>query len=309
VPAPLRRPLVLLAATLAAATLASCGAGPREASTTTVDAIVADRGVLVGADGDRAPGVRALNARQAKPIARFQSDFRSNLFGDGGKVTLIPFLNGVAPLKEAVDLEKEGAPDLVYAGDRIGWVVRDVSDPAKAPSAIVGLFPAPFSTRFTKKRRLIPTRLQCATVGSPACEALEKTFVKLGLKSATSNLQDTAGLNVIRVYAGPWTALRGSFERGRLNAALGVEGPAEANGFGFEVGADGKSVRVAAKFGESVSTAPLGAGTGFVFAIRDAADAPAWIVSGTDDAGVLAAVGALDQAQLAGRVSAVIPPR
>lgn len=289
--------------------LGACGAGPRKASTTTVDAIVADRSVLVGASGDRAPGVRGLNARQAKPIARFQSDFRSNLFGDGGETKLIPFLNGVAPLKEAVDLKKEGAPDLVYAGDRIGWLVRDVSDPAAAPSAIVGLFPAPFSTRFTKKRRLIPTRLQCATVGSPACEALEKTFVDLDLRSATSNLQDTAGLNVIRVYVGSWTALRSAFERGRLTAALGVEGAAEANGFGFEVDAAGKNVRVAAKFGESSSTPPLAAGTGFVFAIRDAADAPAWVVSGTDDAGVLAAVGALDQAQLAGRVSAVIPPR
>ncbi len=304
----LRRPLVAVALTLAAAsTLTACGAGPRKSSSTTVDAIVADRGVLVGADGDRAPGVRALNARTPKPIARFQTDVRSSLFGDGGDTKLVPYLNGVQPLEEAVDLEKEGAPDLAYPGDRLGWLVRDVSDPAAAPSAIVGLFPAPFSTRFTKKRRLIPTRLQCATVGSPACEATEKAFVDLDLRAATSNLQDTAGLNVIRVYVGPWTALRGAFERGRLTPALAVEQAPERNGFGFQVSPDGKVVRIAAEFGEATSQAPLGAGTGFVFAIRDTSDAPAWVISGVDDAGTLAAVNVLNQAQLAGRVAAVVP--
>lgn len=308
-PLSLRRPAVALGLTLTAAVALSACGGPRKTNATTVDAVILDRGALVDASGDRAPGVRALNARTPKPIARFETDVRSNIFGDGGDTKLLPYLNGVRPLDEAVDLDKFGAPDVAYPGDRIGWVVRDTSDVAATPSAIVGLFPAPFATRFTKKRRLIPTRLQCAQVGSPACEATEKTFVDLGLTAATSNLQDTAGLDVIRVYVGTWAALRPAFLRGRLSPGLAVEQEAERNGFGLQLTDGGKGVRVAAKFGEAASTPPLGAGIGVLFAIRDSADAPAWVVTGTDDAGVLQAVRSLDKATLAGRVAAVVPPR
>lgn len=308
-PAPLRRPIVLVSLACAAAlTLSACGSGPRKTSATTVDAIILDRGVLVGAKGDRAPGVRALNARTPKVISRFQSDLRSSLFGDGGETKLEPYLNGVQPLEVAKLPEKDGDPDIAYPGDRIGWLVRDVSDPALTPSAVVGLFPGPFSTRFTKRRRLTPVRIQCADVKSAACDATEQAFVKLGLHAATSNLQDTSGLDVIRVYVGRWDALRGAFDRGRLTPAMGVESEPERNGFGLQITPDGKQVRIAAKFGEAASTAPLGAGTGVIFAIRDTADAPAWVITGTDDAGAANAVGSLDQAELAGRVAAVVPP-
>lgn len=307
-PVALRRPLFAAVAALLATSLAACGAGPRKASTTTVDAMVLERGVLVGESGDNPPGVRALGARQPKAISRFQTDLRSNLFGDGGETKLLPYLNGMQPLKEARDLEKEGAPDLAYAGDRLGWLVRDVSDSAATPTGIVGLFPAPFSTRFTKKRRLIPARIQCADVKSAACDDTESAFAKLELNAATSNLQDTSGIDVVRIYVGPWDALRPVFERGRLSAALTIETEGERNGYGFQMAADGASVRIAAPFGEAApSTAPLGAGTGVIYALRDSIGAPVWVVTGTDAAGADRAAKSLDETTLAGRVAAVVP--
>lgn len=305
----LRRPSFAVAlAVVLAASLSACGAGPREASTTTVDAMVLERGVLVGESGDNPPGVRALNARQPKAVSRFQTDLRSNLFGDGGETKFLPYINGMQPLAQAKDLEKEGAPDIAYAGDRIGWIPRDESDSAAPPSGVVGLFPAPFSTRFTKKRRLIPARIQCADVKSAACDDTEKAFAELGLNAATSNLQDTSGIDVVRIYEGSWAALRPTFTRGRLAKALTIETEAERNGYGFQLDPKAKSVRIAAVFGEaSADQPPLGPGTGLIYALRDSIGAPVWVVTGTDEAGAARAASSLDETTLAGRVAAVVP--
>jgi hypothetical protein len=301
--APRPRPLALLALAAAASTaLAACGAGPREASSKTVDSVNVDRGVVVGTDSSS--GVRALNAFRPRAISSYETDLKQSLFGGDDQRKILPYLNG--------ELPDAGTSELAYPGDRIGWLTRDISDIAATPSGVVGLYPAPFDTRFTAKRRLAVTRIQCASVQSAACTGTAKAFEKLGIQAGTSNLQDVSvSADVLRIYVGTWTELQEATKGNRLTPALAVQDkPAEQNGYGFQISADGKSVTIGAQFGKAAPTvSQYGAGTGVIFAVKDKVGATDWFVTGTDDAGAAAAAGALDETKLAGRVAAVVPPK
>lgn len=295
--------LATLGAALALTLLAGCG-GPRQTDATTVDALALDRGPVVGAqERGRSGGVRALNAPQPKAISALRSDMRSSLFRereDEG-ATFAPYLNGLLPTA--------GEAELAYPGDRVGWVRRDASDPSQPVTAVVGLFPAPFTTRFTVKRRYYPVRIQCATVGSRGCDGTEAALIAEDVRVTTSNLTDQASRNVVRLIVGPWNEIRDVFTRGRLGAGLVIEEPADRNGYRARIDADGKVIEAGAAFGEASATPPMGAGTGLIFALRDSLGLPVWVITGTDSAGVERAAGALTQDALAGRISAIVPAR
>lgn len=295
-----RLALLLPAFTLA---LTACG-GPRETDATTVDGLTLDRGVLVGGqETGRGQGVRALSAPRPEPISALRSDMRVSVFRDREDegATFTAYLNGLKPAA--------GERELAYPGDRVGWLTRDAADPSPAPSAVVGLFPAPFNARFTAKRRFYPVRVQCAEVASAACRGVERALLASdpGARVTSSDLTDQSVRMVLRVYAGPWPALRDRFARGRLSDALAIERPAEQNGFGASIDARATQIQIGAAFGEASSAPPQGAGSGLIFAIRDELGLPVWIVTGTDEAGIEAAAGALTRDDLAGRVAAVIP--
>ncbi len=307
----LRQIVAVAFAGAAAAALVACGAGPRKANTSTVDGLILNRGVVVGESGDRPSGVRALNAEPSKTLPQLQSSMHQQQFGDGG-LTLLPYLNGLEPNEIPVDKEqaKHTYPgDIAYPGDRVGWVPRDKSDVAAVPTGVVGLFPAPFTTRFTKKRRLLPIRIQCAETQSGACNTTQQVLTELKLHTATSNLQDTSAIDELRVYVGSWPQLRPAMQRGRMSNARVVETEAERNGYGFQISADGQQIRAAAPFGEAATPEVYGPGTGVIFAVRDELGSPAWVVTGADDAGAAAAAKALDENDLAGRVSAIVPAK
>lgn len=296
---PVVRSVVVIALVAAgAAGLSACGA--RKSDSTTIDAITIQRGVVVGGPKDVPPGTRALNAGVPKDLAQLENEVHHTLFGDGGKVTLTGYLNGIKPAG--------GAKERAYPGDRTGWLVRDVSDPAAVPAAVVGLYPAPFTSRFTAKRKMMPTRLQCVDGGSNSCRTALESLAKGGVRTGISNLQDAASSTALRVYVGPWAALRPALAKGRLKTALAVEQQAEANGFGVQITPDGRTVQVGAKFGEASDTPAYGPGTGVIFAERDVLGDPFWVVTGTDDNGVTRAAEKLDEGDLAGRVAAVFPP-
>ncbi|MBO9532321.1 MAG: hypothetical protein J7513_05015 [Solirubrobacteraceae bacterium] len=297
---PLRPAAALAVVLVAGLTLAACG-GPRKSDSKTIDAIIIDRGALIGAKGDAPPGVRALNTGVAKNLGQLENEVHHTLFGDGGKVSLFGYLNGIKP--------KGGQDERAYPGDRTGWLQRDVSDPAAVPGAVVGLFPAPFTTRFTPKRRLMPTRVQCADGESNGCKATLDSLAKAGVRTGISGLQDATATTALRVYVGTWAALRPVLGKNRLKTALEVEQEPERNGFGLQISADGKSVVEGAIFGEMADTGTFGAGTGVVFATRDILGNTFWVVTGTDDEGVTRAAEAISENDLDGRVAAIAPPR
>jgi hypothetical protein len=273
----------------------------RESDATTIDALTIDRGVVVGADGDAPPGTRGLNAGVPKTLGSLEQEQTGTLFGNGGKVKLTGYLNGILPAG--------GAEERAYPGDRTGWLVRDISDSAAVPGAVVGLFPAPFTTRFTAKRRLMPTRVQCVDAESDACRAALAALTKAGVKTGTSDLRDSASTTALRLYVGPWSELRPTLSKGRLEPALEIEGEAERNGFGLQLSADGRSVAEGAVFGEAADTATFGPGTGVVFATRDVLGTTFWVVTGTDAAGTARAAAALTDGDLDGRVAAIVPAK
>lgn len=289
-------------AAVALALIAGCG-GPRETDASTVDAVVLDRGPVVGAqERGRSAGVRALNAPQPKAISALRSDMRSSLFRereDEG-ANFAPYLNGLLP--------GAGEAERAYPGDRVGWITRSAADTSQPPSGVVGLFPAPFTTRFTEKRRYYPVRIQCAEVQGAACERTQDALVAADVRVTTSNLTDQAARSVVRLVVGPWNQIREVFTRSRLEPGLIIEQPAETNGYRASIDAEGKQIDAGAAFGEAGGEGPFGPGTGLIFAIRDTLGLPVWVVTGTDAAGAERAAAALTQDTLAGRISAIIPP-
>lgn len=297
-PVVLRSLALLGAVPLMAAALGGCS-NVRQSDAKTIDAITMDRGVVIGAKGDAPPGTRALNAGVPKTLGVLEEEQTGTLFGNGGKVKLTGYLNGILPAG--------GKKERVYPGDRTGWLVRDTSDPAAIPGAVVGLFPAPFTTRFTGKRRLMPTRVQCSDAASQGCRDALAALTKAGVKTGTSDLRDSASTTALRVYVGPWSALRPTLSKARLAAALKIEDEPERNGFGLQLSADGRSVLQGATFGEAAETPSFGAGTGVVFATRDVLGTTFWVVTGTDEAGVARAAASLTEDDLDGRVAAIAP--
>lgn len=292
------RPLAAAGLLAAAAGLGACG--PRKSDSTTIDAITIQRGVVVGGPKDVPPGTRALNAGVPKNLGQLEGEVHDTLFGDGGKVKLTGYLNGIKP--------DGGTKERAYPGDRTGWLVRDVSDPAAVPEAVVGLFPAPFNTRFTPKRRLMPTRVQCVDGGANGCRAVVDALARAGVRTGVSSLQDATTTTALRIYVGPWAALRPTLAKGRLAPALDIEQQAETNGFGVQLTPDGKTVQVGATFGEASDSPAYSGGTGVIFADRDVIGSPFWVVTGTDENGVTRAAEKLDENDLIGRVAAVVPP-
>lgn len=295
----------VLARLLALAALLACAGGltacsnVRKSDAKTIDALTIDRGVVVGAKGDAPPGTRGLNAGVPKTLGILEQEQTGTLFGNGGKVVLTGYLNGILPAG--------GKDERAYPGDRTGWLVRDRSDPAAVPGAVVGLFPAPFTTRFTAKRRLMPTRVQCADAAANSCKDALASLQKAGVKTGTSDLRDSASTTALRVYVGPWAALRPTLSEGRLAPAAKVEDEPERNGFGLQLSADGRTVLEGAKFGEAASPGSFGPGTGVVFATRDVLGTTFWVVTGTDEAGTARAAAALTEDDLDGRVAAIVP--
>lgn len=282
----------------AAAGVSACGSGTD--SSTTIDAITIQRGAVIGAKKDIPPGTRALNAGVPKNMGQLEGEVHDTLFGDGGDLQLTGYLNGIKP--------QGGAKERAYAGDRAGWLVRDKSDPAAIPEAVVGLFPAPFTSRFTAKRKGMPTRVQCVDGESAECRGVLDALSKAGAQAGVSSLQDAASTTALRIYVGTWPQLRPTLAKGRLKPALSIEGEPEQNGFGLQISADGKTVQAGAAFGEASDASAFGPGTGVIFADRDVIGSTFWVVTGTDDAGVARAAKALTESDLAGRVAAIAPP-
>lgn len=291
-------PAVVLVGT-ALLTLSACGATGK--NSTTIDAFNLQRGAIVGAKKDVPPGTRALSGRVSKTLADLEGEVNDTLFGDGGEVKRTGYLNGVLP--------QGGGRERVYQGDRAAWLVRNEADTAATPSAVVGMFPAPFTSRFTGKRRLMPTRVQCLDSEGVACSATSRALADAGIQSGLSAQTDSSTTTALRLYVGPWKELRPTLARGRLRNGLAIEQDAQRNPYGFSLSAEGDQITTAVPFGESAQPQQFGAGTGVVFAFRDTLGSPVWIVTGTDEAGTLRAAKALKESTLAGRVAAVISPQ
>jgi hypothetical protein len=102
----------------------------------------------------------------------------------------------------------------------------------------------------------------------------------------------------LRVLVGPWATLRGVEE-----AALIGKGPASSGVFA-RFGGGGRSLELLDS--AERPTRRLGAGAGLIAATRLPDAQPLWVVTGTDEAGVQAAAGAIGPDALRKRFAVAI---
>ncbi len=290
----------LAVAALALVALGGCGVGAGDSSDEAVNLTVTlDFGAtdLVAEDLDGVPEsetVMRLLQRNAETKTRYGGAFVRCIEGhcgaSGGKnVDWLYFVNGS-------EAPKGAAATKVRGGDRIWWDRRDWTATQRVP-AVVGSFPEPFVHGPGTPKRM-PVRVECVDLESEPCEAVVDALVAFDVPAAKGTLRRSITSETLRVLVGPWAALRDD------NALALLESGPQASGVFAEPRADGRGIALLGARGGAVRT--LGPGGGLIAATAAGDDPPVWAVTGTDDAGVLAAARAFGVKGLRNRFAVAV---
>jgi hypothetical protein len=289
------RRLVALLAVLAVLPAAGCGFGAGETTgnvTLTVTRDYGDETLHEGVDQDTAPAkegetvMRLLQGRYDVKT-RFGGGFVQSIDGlaggreNGRRADWFYYVNGIeAPVGAA---ERH-----VAAGEDIWWD-HHTWDAAQRVPAVVGSYPEPFLSGQEGKR--FPVRLVCLGDDERSCDEVETRLTDAGVKAPSrAVLEQSGGHEVLRVIVGRWADIRRDPVVRRLERGPQVSGvfarPTSTGDAIVLLDSDGRPVRT------------LRGGSGIVAATSVEAQAPTWIVSGTDDVGVAAAAAALTKDRL-----------
>ncbi|HWG09046.1 MAG TPA: DUF4430 domain-containing protein [Solirubrobacteraceae bacterium] len=241
--------------------------------------------------------VMRLLMRNAQVSTRYSGGFVQSIDGlaggrDAGQpVDWFYYVNGVEASRGAAETQ-------VHPGDRIWWDRHDWSQTDDIP-AVVGSFPQPFLNGLDGKR--LPVRVECASVGGPACTTVTKRLRAQGVPAGVAALGGGAGAkHTLRVVVAPWSELGGELALRELR-----EGPSVSGVYARFAGG-GRTLALLDARGRAVQT--LGAGAGLVAATRSGEEAPVWAVTGTDQAGTDTAARAFDEATLSDRFAVALGP-
>lgn len=281
--------LTVAFATLCA--LAGCGLGPGSAPKDIHLTVTRDFGarVLYGARAPKVAGqetVMSLLRRNASVSTRYGGGFVQSIDGlEGGTRAGKPwdwfyYVNGVEATKGAADA-------IVHEGDRVWWDLHDWSQTEDVP-AVVGSFPEPFLAGIGGKR--YPVRVECPDPAASACRTVLARLRGIGVPAAVAALSGGEGSAVLRVLVGPLSAIGGD-----PGVKVIAQGP-RSSGVYARFTERGSKLELLDADGHTIRT--LGAGAGLVAATRYREQAPVWIVTGADLAGVERAGSALDEASL-----------
>ncbi len=280
--------------------LAGCGIGAGTAPSAIKLLVTSEFGArTIGAQGPpKVVGeetVMSLLERNHRVTTRFGGGFVQSIDGvsggseSGRPVDWFYYVNGVQAPKGA-------AATNVHAGDHIWWDHHDWSQTEDVP-AVVGSFPEPFVNGYGGKR--YPVRVECADAAGKPCGTVTERLQAAGVPAAVSAI-GPGGEMVIRVLVGPWSEVKREPEVARIE-----QGP-RTGGVYARMAADGSSLTVLDADGRTVRT--LGAGTGLIAATRQGEFAPAWVVTGTDAAGLEAAAEDFDESSLDGHFAIAVTP-
>jgi len=274
-------------AVVAALALGGCGLGA--GSTPTSVSLLVTQGFgaqtvvsnsrpkIVGADT-----VMRMLQRNATVATRYGGGFVESIDGlsGGGSSDWFYYVNGVQAPKGAADTK-------LHNGDHVWWDRHQWSAAESIP-AVVGSFPEPFVDGYGGRR--YPLRIECTQTGSKACAAVEHDFAAMNIEAFLGCLLCSQYNLSLRVVVGPYATLTGDPAADELARGVGASGVfARFEDHGTRLALLGPSGRV-------VRTAAAGAG--LVAATRFMGQPPVWFVTGTDAAGVAAAVSAFDSATL-----------
>ncbi len=208
----------------------------------------------------------------------------------GGQGTRwVYYVNGVQAPK------RPGATG-VDPGDHVWWDLHDTSQAPATPAAVVGAFPQPFLNGIEGRR--LPVRVECTTVSDYACGAVTATLRRFGVPAAITAVGSGGAPETLRVMVGPWNRIGGDLEAQSI-----ARGP-RASGVYARISADGEQLVLLDAQGHTVRT--LGSGAGLVAATQAVKEAPVWVVTGTDDAGVELAARAFNRVTLAARFAVAL---
>jgi len=284
--------LALLVA-LAALAPAGCSVGTGAPETSLRLLITEDFGTvpvneLDAPESTASDTVMRLLQRNAKVETRYGGGVVQSIDGRaGGRERGRPYdwffyVNGVEAAEGASAVK-------VRPSDRIWWDRHDWGTTQRIP-AVVGSFPEPFLHGYDGDR--LPTRLECTEPRSPHCNAAGKRLGEVGVVAGKGGLQTSLSRETNRVIAGLYSAVRND------ETVRNLENGPQASGVYARPAADGKTIDVLDPRGRVART--LGPGAGLIAATRFEGGRPVWIVTGTDEAGVLAAAQALREGDLGG---------
>ena len=274
------------------AVLAGCGFGEGESTGDVTLTVTRDFGAAflhegidqeTASEGDTV--MRLLQARY-EVQTRFGGGFVQSIDGvkggrvDGRRADWFYYVNGIeAPVGAA---ERQ-----LTAGERVWWDHHRWEAAQRVP-AVVGSFPEPFATGLEGKR--FPVKLVC--LGEErSCDEVTTRLEDGDVKAVSrSVLEQSAGVETLRVLVGPWSEVRRDGIARRLE-----RGPGATGVFAQPSGA-GDAIEVLD--GERAEVRTLEAGAGLLAATSVEGQAPTWVVTGTDEVGVAAAAAALTEERL-----------
>jgi hypothetical protein len=286
---------------LVALLLSGCGLGPGPTPGGVRLAVTEDFGahVLGSSSSPQIHGqetVMSLLMRNYKVTTRYGGGFVESVNGrSGGTQGEEPsdwfyYVNGVEAPKGAAETN-------VLAGDRIWWDLHNWSQTDEIP-AVVGSYPEPFVNGIEGKR--YPLREECAEPSGLACAMVRKHLTAVGVPVALAAVSSEEDQLTLRVVVGPYSALGDSLSV----HDVGV-GP-RYSGVYVRFSGDGRTLTLLDGSGATVRT--LGAGAGLVAATRYGEQAPVWLVTGTNTAGVNLAANALSERALRNRFALALEP-
>jgi len=188
-----------------------------------------------------------------------------------------------------VEAAKGAAATNLHPGDHIWWDRHDWSQTEDVP-AVVGSFPEPFLNGVGGKR--LPVRVECAAVQGDPCRTVTARLRTIGVPAAIAALGSGGGPSTLRILVGMWTAVDGDLAAREIG-----RGP-RAGGVYARFSADGRTLTLLDQDGRAART--LTAGAGLIAATRQGEEAPVWVVTGTDAAGLELAARALEESTLHG---------
>jgi hypothetical protein len=294
-----RRLSASLAALAALCALAGCGLGAGSTPKDVQLTVTRDFGarVLYGARAPKVVGqetVMSLLRRNTSVSTRYGGGFVQGIDGlEGGTHAGAPwdwfyYVNGVEATKGAADAT-------VHAGDRVWWDLHDWSQTEDVP-AVVGSFPEPFLAGVGGKR--YPVRVECPDPSAAACRKVLSRLRGIGVPAALAAQSGGEGSEILRVLVGPLSAIGGD-----PGVKVIAQGPRSSGVYARFTGS-GHELELLDADGHTART--LGAGAGLVAATRYREQAPVWVVTGNDVAGVERAANALDEASLRNRFALVL---
>jgi hypothetical protein len=284
---------------LASATLAGCGLGAGPAPSAVQLAVTRDFGAsaLAHTGALKISGqetAMSLLIRNYSVNTRYGGGFVQSVDGlAGGQEASTPvdwfyYVNGV-------EASKGAAATNVHPGDHIWWDRHDWSQTDHIP-AVVGSFPEPFLNGLEGKR--LPVRIECSVVAGIACRTVAERMRELNIPAAIAGVGIGGAAATLRVLVGPWSNVVGD-----LDARAIGEGP-RASGVYARFSGGGRTLALLDQDGAPTRT--LSGGAGLVAATRRDEDAPVWVVTGTDEAGVNLAAHAFDEASLHDRFAVAL---